>query len=56
MFGEFDKIAKLDVFLYNPNFDIGVANAKKTFNEFFARFTLIITPLDFIDCHKISNL
>ena len=32
------------------------ANAKKTFDKFFARFTTAIAPLDFTDCYKISNL
>ena len=54
-FGEFDKIAKLDTFLYNPKFGIVSANAKETFDKFFARFTSIIVPLDFTDCYKIFN-
>ena len=42
MFGEFDKDAKLDALLYDPMFDMAVANAKETFNEFFAGFTSVI--------------
>lgn len=49
MFSKFDKIVKSDIFLYNPKFDIFIANPKKTFNKFFARFILAIILLDFID-------
>lgn len=56
IFCEFDKIAKSDIFLYNPKFDIAVTNFKETFDEFLTRFTLAIILLDFTDWHKISNL
>lgn len=56
MFGEFNKLAKLDTFLYDPKFGIAIANSKKNFDKFFVKFTLAIMPLDFTDCHKISNL
>lgn len=56
MFGEFNKVAKSDALLHDLKFGIAVANSKETFDEFFARFTLAIAPLDFTDCHKISNL
>ena len=49
MFGEFDKIAKSNAFLYDPKFDIAITNPKETFDEFFARFTSVIAPLDFTD-------
>lgn len=32
MLSEFDKIEKLDIFLYNLKFDIVVANPKKIFD------------------------
>lgn len=56
VFGKFDKVAKLDAFLYDPKFGIAVTNLKKTFDEFLDRFILAIVLLDFIDWHKISNL
>ena len=56
MFGEFDKIAKSDALLHDPKFGIAIANPKETFDEFLARFTSAIAPLDFTDRHKICNL
>lgn len=49
MFGEFNRITKLDALLYNTKFGMTVINSKKTFDEFFARFTSAIVPLDFMD-------
>lgn len=56
MFGEFDKVAKLNAFLHNPGFKIVVANLIEIFDMFLARFTSVIAPFDFIDYHKISKL
>lgn len=56
IFGEFNKVAKLDAFLYDPKFGMVIANAKKTFDKFFTKFTSAIALLDFIDYYKISNL
>ena len=56
MFGEFDKVAKSDALLHNPEFGMAVANLKETFDTFLARYTSAITTLDFTDRHKISNL
>ena len=56
MFGEFDKVAKSDALLHDPKFGMAVTNLKETFDEFLARFTSAIAPLDFTDRHKISNL
>lgn len=56
MFSEFNKIAKSDTLLYDLKFGIPIINLKKTFDKFFARFTLVIVPLNFINQHKISNL
>ena len=55
IFGEFDKIAKSDAFIYDFKFSIVIANPKETFDIFFARFISVIIPLNFIDRHKISN-
>lgn len=49
IFSKFDKVAKLDTFLYNLKFDMAIANPKEIFNKFFARFTLVIALFDFID-------
>ncbi len=56
MFGEFDKVAKSDSFLHDPNLGMAIANPKETFDLFFARFTSVVALLDFTDWHKISNL
>lgn len=51
IFGEFDMIAKSDTLLHNPKFGMAVANLKETFDEFFTKFTLAITSLDFTNHH-----
>ena len=56
IFGEFDKDVKSDALLYDLKFVMAVTNFKEIFDEFFARFTLVITPMDFTDQYKISNL
>ena len=56
MFGEFDKVAKSDALLHDPKFGMAITNPKETFDEFLARFTSAIAPLDFTDRHKVSNL
>lgn len=56
IFDEFDKVAKLDAFLYDLKFGMAITNLKETFNEYFARFILAIMPLDFIDQYKVSNI
>lgn len=56
IFREFDKVAKFDALLNDPKFGIAVSNPKETLDEFLARFTSVIAPLDFTDRHKISNL
>ncbi|MCJ1347622.1 hypothetical protein MMC31_005850 [Peltigera leucophlebia] len=56
MFGEFDKFAKSDALLHDPKFGMAGTNPKEIFNEFLARFTSAIAPLDFTNRHKISNL
>ena len=56
IFDEFDKVVKSNAFLHDPKFGMAIANPKETFDEFFARFTSAIAPLEFTDCYKISNL
>ncbi len=56
IFREFDKVAKFDALLNDPKFGIAVSNPKETLDEFLARFTSAIAPLDFTDRYKISNL
>ena len=46
---EFDKVAELDAFLYDPKFGIAIVNPKEIFDKFLARFTSAIVPLDFKD-------
>lgn len=43
----FSKFAKLNIFLYNFEFNMTIVNFKKTFDMFFTRFILIIILLDF---------
>lgn len=47
MFGKFDKITKLDTLLHDLKFGMAISNPEKTFDEFLARFTSVITLLDF---------
>lgn len=56
MFGKFDKVVKLNALLHDPKFEMIVINLKKIFEDFFARFTLVIALLDLINLYKISNL
>lgn len=56
IFDKFNKVAKLDNFLYDFKFRMTINNFKKTFNEFFTRFTSTIIALNFTNCHKIFNL
>ena len=52
---KFDKITKLDAFLYDLKFSIAVVNPNERLNKFFIRFTLAIVLLDFTDWYKILN-
>lgn len=56
MFGTYDKVAKSDAELHDPNFGMGVKEKKETFEAFYARFSAAIAPLDYSDTLKISNL
>ena len=53
IFDNYDKLAKNDVLLHNPAFAI---KKKEAFNEFYARFSAIITPLGYSKSHKIATL
>ena len=56
MFGTYDKVAKSDVELYDPNFGMRVKEKKETFEAFYARFSAAIALLNYSDTLKISNL
>lgn len=49
IFAEFNRVAKSDTLLHDPKFGIAVINSKETFDEFFAKFTLAIALIDFIN-------
>ena len=56
MFGTYDKVVKLDVLLYNLNFDIRILEKKETFKIFYIRFSVVIASLNLFDIYKIFNL
>lgn len=56
IFGTYDKVAKSDALLHDPNFGIGILKKKETFETFYTRFSAAIAPLDLPDTYKISNL
>ena len=56
IFVEYDKFAKWGIFLYNHEFGMDVNNPKEAFEDFFARITSAIMPVNFTDCHKTCNL
>lgn len=49
IFCEFNKITKSNTFLYDPGFSIAISNPQKIFDIFYAKFTLAITSLKFIN-------
>ncbi|KAF6217514.1 hypothetical protein HO133_006852 [Letharia lupina] len=53
MFGDYDKLAKNDALLHDPAFTM---KKKEAFNEFYARFSATIAPLDYSESHKIAAL
>lgn len=55
MFGKFNRVVKSNTLLHDFKFGMTVINSKKTFNEFFAKFFLVIATLEFTDYHKIFN-
>lgn len=57
MFDDFDVFAKCDIELYNPAFAMGNgARKNKIFDEFYARFSVIIASLDYSETSKIFTL
>ena len=56
VFKIYDKLVKLDIELYNSNFDMNVKNKKKFFEIFYARFNAIIAFLNYINILKMFNL
>ena len=56
MFGVYDPITKAESKLHNSDFGMGGKNPKETFDEFLARFSLVVAPLGFTDLYKISNM
>ena len=56
MFKIYDKFIKLNVELYNSNFDINVKNKKKSFEIFYVRFNAIIVSLNYTNILKMFNL
>ena len=53
IFNNYDKLVKNNVLLYNPTFTI---KKKKAFNEFYTRFLVTITLLDYSENYKIAIL
>ena len=56
VFKIYDKLIKLNIELYNSNFDMNVKNKKKFFEIFYARFNAIIAFLNYINILKMFNL
>ena len=55
MFDDFDKLIKCDVKLHNLAMIIKFIK-NETFDEFYTRFSIIITSLNYIESHKIVIL
>ena len=53
IFNNYNKLIKNNILLYNPAFAI---KKKKIFNEFYTRFLVIITLLDYSESYKIAIL
>lgn len=56
MFGEFDKESKAEAELQNPKFHMGAKDPKETFDQFHARFTATVAPLNMSEREKVSHL
>ena len=52
-FNNFDKFTLCDAELYNPTF---IIKNNKIFNQFYTRFSVIITPLNYDELSKIHTL
>ena len=56
MFKIYDKFIKLNIELYNSNFDMNIKDKKKFFEIFYIRFNAIIVFLNYINILKMFNL
>ena len=56
IFGEYNEFIKVDAMLYNLKFRMGIYKRDETFDEFYARFIITISPLGLSDAYKILNL
>ena len=56
IFGKYNKEGRTDTKLYNLKFAIGIKDTKEIFNTFFARFTIMVAPLNLLEFQKISNI
>ena len=56
IFKIYNKFIKLNVDLYDSNFDINIKNKNKFFKIFYARFNIIIAFLNYINILKMFNL
>ena len=56
IFGIYNKVDKLNIELYNPNFAIDIKDKKESFEIFYIRFSAAIALLNYLDILKISNL
>ena len=56
MFKEFNKESKVEAELQNSKFYIDFKDFKKTFNQFYIKFTIIIISLNINKRKKISYL
>ena len=56
IFEIYDKIVKSNMKFHIINFAIGVKNKKKSFKNFYIRFSVAIVLLDYLDIFKIFNL
>ena len=53
IFNNYDKLIKNNALLYNSTF---IIKKKKIFNEFYTRFLITITLLDYSESYKIAIL
>ena len=56
IFEIYNKFIKLNVKLYNSNFDMNVKNKKKSFEIIYVRFNAVIAFLNYINILKMFNL
>lgn len=56
IFETYNKIAKLNIELYNPHFVINNKNKNKIFEIFYTHFNITIALLNYLNILKIFNL